>query len=244
VPYDPELYFLGEEITMTLRAFTSGYDLFHPCNRIVWHDYIRAYAKRHWEDHTSSNQVEREWGELDLRSKDKINRLLAGQPVESCGLGSVRSLAEYEAYAGLSFALRKGQNYTLRCEEPPNPVADPGWTKEIFLWLVRISIDTADLPAGSFDSPSFWYVTIHDEDGCEIFRRDFPAVELATLSPNAPKIYLLCEFQSGIIPISWIVRPLSRTLGWLTRITGTLAEADYTIVLEEDIEQRDTLSNH
>ena len=44
VPYDPELYFIGEEITMTLRAFTSGYDLFHPCNRIVWHDYVRAYC--------------------------------------------------------------------------------------------------------------------------------------------------------------------------------------------------------
>ena len=52
VGYDPELYFFGEEIAMTLRAFTHGYDLFHPNEVLVWHDYVRAYAKRHWDDHT------------------------------------------------------------------------------------------------------------------------------------------------------------------------------------------------
>jgi hypothetical protein len=30
VPYDPELYFIGEEITLAVRAFTHGYDLFPP----------------------------------------------------------------------------------------------------------------------------------------------------------------------------------------------------------------------
>jgi len=27
VPYDPELYFMGEKSAMTVRAFTHGYDL-------------------------------------------------------------------------------------------------------------------------------------------------------------------------------------------------------------------------
>jgi hypothetical protein len=30
VPYDPELYFHGEEITLAIRAFTRGWSLFHP----------------------------------------------------------------------------------------------------------------------------------------------------------------------------------------------------------------------
>jgi hypothetical protein len=30
VPYDPYLYFFGEEITLAVRAFTHGYDFFHP----------------------------------------------------------------------------------------------------------------------------------------------------------------------------------------------------------------------
>ena len=30
VPYDPKYYFHGEEISLAVRAFTHGYDLFHP----------------------------------------------------------------------------------------------------------------------------------------------------------------------------------------------------------------------
>lgn len=234
VPYDPELYFIGEEITMTLRAFTSGYDLFHPCERIIWHDYIRTYATRHWDDHITANRVGREWGDLDLCSKDRVKRLLAGYPLENYGLGSVRTLEEYEAYAGLSFSLRKGQNYTLRSEEPPNPEPPPGWTEEIYPWMVRIIIESAELPPGSLDDPSFWLVAVQDEDGIEIYRRDFPRTELETLSGKEPKIVLICEFESGIIPVTWTVWPASRSLGWLRRITGTLAEEDYAIVFDEE----------
>jgi hypothetical protein len=38
VPYDPELYFTGEESAMTVPAFTNGYDLFHPAENIIWRD--------------------------------------------------------------------------------------------------------------------------------------------------------------------------------------------------------------
>ncbi len=236
VAYDPELYFIGEEATLTLRAFTSGYDLFHPCEAIVWHDYIRAYAMRHWDDHTTANQVSREWGELDLLSKDRIKRLLSGQPLESYGLGSVRTLEEYEAYAGLSFRLRKGQNYTLRSEEPPNPEASPGWASEIYPWMVRITIEAVDLAPGSLEDPAFWLVAVQDEDGIEIYRRDFPGTELETLTADVPRIVLICEFESGIIPVTWTVWPVSRSRGWLQRIKGALAQEDYTIVLTEDDE--------
>ena len=34
VPYDPDLYFLGEELVMMARSFTHGYDMFHP-HRVV-----------------------------------------------------------------------------------------------------------------------------------------------------------------------------------------------------------------
>ena len=35
VPYDPQLYFFGEEITLAIRAFTSGYDLYHPTQTVL-----------------------------------------------------------------------------------------------------------------------------------------------------------------------------------------------------------------
>ena len=37
VRHDPSLYFSGEEINLTVRSFTSGYDLFHPHRCIIWH---------------------------------------------------------------------------------------------------------------------------------------------------------------------------------------------------------------
>ncbi len=45
VPYDPELYFHGEEIMLAIRAFTHGYDLFHPPEHILWHEYTRDLSR-------------------------------------------------------------------------------------------------------------------------------------------------------------------------------------------------------
>ncbi len=234
VPYDPELYFFGEEIAMTLRAFTHGYDLFHPSEVLVWHDYVRAYAKRHWDDHTEAQQPARDWSKLDAPSREKIKRLLSGEAVESYGLGTVRSLADYETFAGLSFRERKVQDYTRRLFEPPNPPIDPGWTNEIYTWMVRILIDPQQLPPAAFDQPAFWYVTLHDEEGREIYRRDFPGSEFATVTGTESKIALVCEFESGILPASWTIWPVSTASQWLSKVKGTLAEDDYAIIRDDE----------
>jgi hypothetical protein len=236
IGYDPELYFLGEEAAMTLRAFTSGYDLFHPNETIVWHDYGRPRAPKHWGDHVEENSAGRSWQELDLRSRDKVRLLLAGLPVESYGLGSVRSLEDYEAYAGLSLKLRKAQDYTVRCGEPPNPEAAADWAGQIFSWMVRITIDRKALPVAAFDDPELWYVGVQDADHVEIYRRDIPSWQLASLKTSEPKIVLVCEFESGTIPVSWTLWPVSRSLGWLNRIEGTLGDEDYAIVVEDQAE--------
>jgi Glycosyltransferase (GlcNAc) len=236
IGYDPDLYFLGEEAAMTVRAFTSGYDLFHPQETIVWHDYGRPRAPKHWGDHVEEDKVGRSWQELDLRSRDKVRRLLAGQPVESFGLGSMRSLEDYEAYAGLSLKLRKAQDYTVRCGEPPNPEAAVDWTGQIFPWMVRITIDREALPEGAFDDPVLWYVGVQDADHVEIYRRDIPSSQLASLETPEPNIVLVCEFESGTIPVFWTLWPVSRSRGWLSKIEGTLSEEDYAIVVGDQTE--------
>jgi hypothetical protein len=229
IGYDPELYFLGEETAMTLRAFTTGYDMFHPHETIIWHDYGRPAAPKHWGDHS-----EGAWHELDLRSKSKVRRLLAGQPVESYGLGSVRSLGDYEAYAGLSLKLRKAQDYTARGGEPPNPNVTADWTGLVFPWMVRIAFEREALPPAALDDTEFWYVGVKDESGSEIYRRDIPQSQLTELSTAEPTVVLVCEFESGAIPSSWTVWPVSRSRGWLKRLEGRLGEDDFTIVLEKD----------
>ena len=236
IGYDPDLYFLGEEAAMTVRAFTSGYDLFHPHQTIVWHDYGRPTAPKHWADHTKANEIKREWHELDSRSKRKVRRLLAGQPVESHGLGSARTLQEYETYAGLSFSLQKAQDYTVRSEEPPNPQADPDWAGQIFPWMVRIAFDRSALPSAALEDPLFWYLAVNDERRTEIYRQDIPPSQLAALPAADPSIVIFCEFESGTIPAAWSVWPVSRSQGWLNRIEGTLGEEDFTILMDEAAE--------
>ncbi len=234
IPYDPELYFLGEEASMTLRAFTHGYDLFHPCETIVWHDYVREDAIKHWDDHTEANKTGVDWSEQDLRSKNKIRKLLLGERLDGFGLGNARTIGEFEEYAGLSFRLRKAQDYTLRAEEPPNPGLEPDWAQHIYSWLVRIKLDSKAFPLDSWRDFSFWYIGVHDENHNEIYRRDLSPRELEPLALQQPEIELVCELQSGSIPSAWIVWPVSRSRGWLGKIEGQLRDEDFTILREED----------
>lgn len=96
VPYDDELYFGGEEVTLALRAFTNGWDIFHPKNCPTFHHYIRKDSPSHWRDNSS-------WGAKQAASLAKVLALTQGEPVSSCGLGTIRTLEEYQDFAGIDF---------------------------------------------------------------------------------------------------------------------------------------------
>lgn len=234
VPYDPELYFMGEETAMTLRAFTHGYDLFHPSRTVVWHDYIRADAKKHWADHVDPAAVERVWSDRDTESRNKVLRLLGGEAVDGYGLGTERTIAEYEAYAGISFRRRRAQQYTMRGQPPPNPPAPPDWAESIYPWIAKFTVNPAELPEGSLDDALLWAAGVYDAEGIEIYRRDFDAAELQQqLHAGATEIHVVVEFASATPPASWAVWPVSRSRGWLAKIEGPLQDGDFTL-LEED----------
>ena len=102
VPHDPDLYFFGEELNIAARAFTRGYDLFHPHFSVCRHYYTREGMPRQWDDQP------KDWSDLDTKSKDKMRRLLGyKRPPEVIegvfGLGSVRTLHEFQDYIGLEF---------------------------------------------------------------------------------------------------------------------------------------------
>jgi len=106
VPHDPHLYFHGEEISLAARAYTHGYDLFHPHRVVAWHEYTRKYRTKHWND-------DAKWRVRDALSQQRTQKLLGidGASTETnfgvYGLGTSRTLADYEAYAGLSFSQRR-----------------------------------------------------------------------------------------------------------------------------------------
>jgi hypothetical protein len=217
VPYDPDLYFLGEEITLSIRAHTHGYDLFHPCDVIVWHEYTRQSRPKHWDDHVKRNGVDLEWHERDAVSRAKVHQFLAEPNTGHFGCGAARTFADYEAYAGINFAQHTVSDETrLNLEPPPpTPSARDGTCR------LRICLDTAQLEPLARRDATFWYVGFHDEFQRELYREDALATELATLlGSSATRVELEREFRCEREPATWTVWPYSRSAGWLEKLCG------------------------
>jgi [Skp1-protein]-hydroxyproline N-acetylglucosaminyltransferase len=51
VPFDPLLpwIFMGEEISLSARLWTSGYDIFSPTTNVLNHYYVRRHYPKFWE---------------------------------------------------------------------------------------------------------------------------------------------------------------------------------------------------
>lgn len=106
VPYDPALYFVGEEVTIAARAFTNGWDAFAPPTCVVHHYYRRAGAPKHWRDDPT-------WAERNALSVARVRHLLGAAPSSDprvtagldgpLGLGRARPLADFERLAGVDF---------------------------------------------------------------------------------------------------------------------------------------------
>ena len=153
--------------------------------------------------------------------------------MDEFGLGTVRTIEEFEEYAGVSFRLRRRR--ITPCGRRSLPIQK--WMRlgqEIYSWLVRIKLNSSEFPADCWRDFSFWYIGVCDENHNEIYRRDLSAQELEPLAAQRPEIELVCELQSGSIPAGWTVWPVSRSRGWLEKIEGQLREEDFTILLEED----------
>ncbi|MEO5345482.1 MAG: hypothetical protein H7834_03770 [Magnetococcus sp. YQC-9] len=109
VPYDPYLYFQGEEITLAARLWTHGYDLFTPNDVILYHDYTERERRKHWDDHKI------DWNRMHKLAVARLEHLLdihaSSDPevlteIERYGLGRVRTLAEYESFADVDLRRR------------------------------------------------------------------------------------------------------------------------------------------
>jgi hypothetical protein len=222
VQHNPEYYFHGEEISIAVRAFTHGYDLFHPHKVLIWHEYTRKGRVKQWDD-------DKDWVSKNVKSH-LTNRKLFGMDGEEqeghdgpYGFGTVRTLEDYEKYAGISFKKRGLQQYTLDKNYPPNPEFETQeeWDKSIlsiFKHCIDVGFDR--VPEEDYD---FWAVAFHDENDGELFRRDADAEEIKRLKRD-PDGYckIWREFNTSKKPSYWVVWPHSISKGWGERITGIL----------------------
>lgn len=91
ISFDPDIYFFGDEVVTSLRAYTKGYDLFHPHRVLGWHAYDRRTRTPHWHDHQS-------WSEQERISSARIRALYSGQLEGQYSIGTARTIEQYEAY--------------------------------------------------------------------------------------------------------------------------------------------------
>jgi hypothetical protein len=222
VQHDPEFYFHGEEISIAVRAYTWGYDLFHPHKTLVWHEYTRNGRTKQWDD-------DPDWGNKNVRSHQK-NRSLFGMDGQEktdlgkYGFGPHRTLRDYEIYAGVRFDNRSVQQYTLDKNYPPNPTmyeTEQEWM-DSFLSIFKhcIDLDYVLVPEKDYD---FWVVAFHDENDETIYRQDADINEINRILSD-PDGYgkVWREFQTSVKPTYWVVWPHSQSKGWCERIMNYL----------------------
>jgi hypothetical protein len=108
VPNDPRIYFTGEEITMSVKAFMQGYDVYAPHRTIIWHQYGRDGRGLHWEDHVDS-VISEPWWLIDLRSRAYVASFLVPdkQVARHPKASGLRTLSEFEFACGLNFLTRE-----------------------------------------------------------------------------------------------------------------------------------------
>jgi GT2 family glycosyltransferase len=114
VPYDPEFYFYGEEISLMLRAFTRGFGIFHIPAVPIFHLYTdTSDIKRrlHWDEEEDSGR-EIKWHEREEKSLNKLSKLIAGQIDGIYGLGTKRDLSDYEFLSGVDLKNKLVSNKT------------------------------------------------------------------------------------------------------------------------------------
>jgi hypothetical protein len=123
-PYDPLLYFRGEELSLSARAYTSGYDMFHPTRPIIWHEYIRKEQIKHWDDHKKNKGFLVTSDQRSSEAKRRVRQLLGMEkrtkPLGKYDLGLKRNLHEYELYCGVNLAQRLVHKYAydIRNDSP------------------------------------------------------------------------------------------------------------------------------
>jgi glycosyltransferase involved in cell wall biosynthesis len=221
VPHDPDYYFHGEEISVGVRAFTNGYDLFHTHKVVMWHEYTRVGRTKQWDD-------DPKWVEKN-NTCHKRNRQLFGMDNEiknsSFGkydFGKVRTLKDYEKYAGISFSKRAVTQYTIDNNIAPNPPMTDEEFDEALLSIFKHCVDVgfAQVPLDDYD---FWVVSFENAKGETLYRQDANQEEIKRMKSD-PEGYckIWRTFNTMEKPTKWVVWPHSVSQDWCERLEGKI----------------------
>jgi len=219
VPYDPNLYFHGEESSLAARAYTWGYDLYSPHRPLVWHEYTRDGKKKHWDD-------SQDWKEKDNSSYARFRKLFNMDPggchpcerrrLKPYDFGDVRSLEDFERYAGLKFSTRQVHKETIENKFPPI-------SGDYELGLCSQFKHCIDVYKGSFTETDYdtFAIAFLDEEGKDLYRQDANELEIQGLlnsNQDDQFMHIWRQYEDTRRPYAWRVWPHSKSKDWLDKI--------------------------
>lgn len=80
IPYDHNLYFIGEEHTMSIRFFCEGIYIVAPDKSYIYHHYYGEKTRdKHWE-------IDPNWGEYEKSSFARIEKFFLFEELEGYGI--------------------------------------------------------------------------------------------------------------------------------------------------------------
>jgi len=137
--YDPNLYYVGDEITLAVRSFTMGYDLYHPHKCLLWHYYKRQKNNKHWDDVEQAKKDTKERYNIQ-RIRQMFGLQDYGIDLENYGLGDIRTLADYEKYSGIYIRDQRIQTSAMNGIEPPVKVKNKYLLEKGFIKYFTVQI--------------------------------------------------------------------------------------------------------
>ena len=222
IKHDPNIYFSGEELNLTVRSYTHGYDLFHPHKLVIWHSTMREERSGilKWDD-DSKNGVN--WWKKQEDARKRIRVLLRTEEdpnIDLTGydLGTIRSLRDYEKYAGFHFKTKSVQQYTLDNKYPPNPIIQ---NEELWLssfaqsFYHLVTVTPHELHGKDYEHI---LVAFDDENGININSKYIKGEQLRAFIEDGKNIHYEEFFLTSKTPKRMVAWGWSEARGWTERV--------------------------
>jgi hypothetical protein len=219
--YDPNFYFRGEELSLSARAYTHGYDFYHPTYTIVWHEYLREQSPKHWLDHVKKNGFVEEGEHRNILSKKRQRKLFN---IDQCdidfkqyGLGNKRSLHDYELYVGLDFKNQKVHKTAYDPREEflePYVMTEAEWSSgmlEKYEFDIEWSLDKIV----NKDDYTMFFFGFETKEGKLLYRKDIKDIKYLKKLSNKIRSVVYAEER----PYKCVLIPFSKSSGWGSRVT-------------------------
>jgi hypothetical protein len=226
VRHDPNIFFAGEEINLSVRSFTYGYDLFHPHRVVIWHATMREErsGKLVWDDqHKRGDDT---WWKQQNIGRSRIRQMLGvednSHDLGPYGLGPIRTIRDYEKYSGINFKNKSFQKWTIDNKFPPNPQYDTEeeWENSFIKSFYHlVTITRKDLPENDYD---FILVAYDNEEGISLHNKYINGNDLLKFLNGDKPIHYEETFTTNENPVRVVYWAHSPKRGWCERKEITL----------------------